>query len=222
MSASSISLTHLVQTPSELSPGLPPLLVLLHGVGSNEEDLMGLAPYLDPRFFIVSVRAPITLGHWAYGWFSLQLTSGGMVHDPEEAERGRQAVEQVIDELVAAYDVDPERIYLAGFSQGAIMSLATLLKDPKKVAGAVIMSGCLLPELIDKPVDTAALEGFPILIVHGANDGVLPIAMGRQIRDYLSNLPVSLTYHEYPMGHQVNQQSLDDIAAWLKAQIDGE
>ena len=221
MSDTSISLTHLVQTPAASSAERPPMLILLHGVGSNEEDLMGLAPYLDPRFFVVSVRAPITLGAGAYGWYALQFTADGMVHNPEEAERGRKAAERSIDELVAAYDVDPERVYLLGFSQGAIMSLGIVLKNPGKVAGAVIMSGRLLPELAGEPVEAAPLEGFPILVVHGINDGVLSIAMGRQIRDYLAKLPVALTYHEYPIGHQVNQQSLDDIAAWLKAQLDG-
>src|SRR5437763_10158037 len=113
----SLSLTHLTREPTAPAEGAPPLLLLLHGVGSNEADLFGLAPELDGRFFVVSARAPITLGPGAYGWFHVAFTPQGPAIIPAEAEQSRQALLRFIDEVVEAYGVDPRRVYLMGFSQ---------------------------------------------------------------------------------------------------------
>ncbi len=215
MSDSSVSLVHIVQRPRVEPAGQAPLLVLLHGVGSNEEDLIALAPYLDPRFLVVSLRAPLTLGPGAYGWYQVEWAASGIRHDEAGAIAGQAAAEQAIDELVKPYDVDPSRVYLMGFSQGAILSLRIALTHPEKIAGAVIMSGRLLPVAADNGEAPAALTDLPIFVVHGTLDTILPISSGRQINEYLKKTPVSLTYKEYAMGHTVSQESLDDIAHWL-------
>ncbi len=216
MPDTNVSLDHLVRQPTVPSAGKPPLLLLLHGVGSNEQDLFSLAPYLDGRFLIASVRAPLTISYGAYGWYEIQFSPTGLVHDPAGAEAGREAALKVIDELVAAYEADPDRVYLMGFSQGAIMSLGIVLSHPEKVAGAVLMSGRLLPQFTDAAVPSERLTGKPILVVHGTTDNVLPIQSGRAINEYLAATPADLTYKEYPMGHTVSEQSLSDIAAWLR------
>jgi phospholipase/carboxylesterase len=215
-----LSLTHIVRQPSVPSEGRPPLLVLLHGVGSNEQDLMGLAPALDGRLLIVSVRAPITMERGAYAWFHIQFTPNGIVIAPEEAEASRIQVLKLVGELVEAYDADPGRVFLMGFSQGCIMSLAAALTEPEKFAGVVGMSGRLLPEVEPKIASADRLRGLPIMIVHGTEDQVLPISYGRAIRDKLQTLPVDLTYKEYRMPHSVSQESLDDISKWLKKRLD--
>ena len=217
---SRFSLIHAVREPAGNPPGPAPLLILLHGVGSNEQDLLGLAPALDPRFFIVSARAPITLGHGAYGWYHVQFSSTGHVIDPEEAERSRQLILQFVDEVTRSYNVDRNRVFLMGFSQGCIMSLAAALTDPRKFAGIVGMSGRMLPNLQSRYAPTDQLEGLPVFIVHGTYDSVLSIEFGRAIRDDLEKLPVDLTYREYEIGHHVSEQSLADVTAWLAAQLD--
>nr|MBA2732595.1 phospholipase [Acidobacteriota bacterium] len=73
MSTPKLSLTHLVRRPVETASSSPPLLLLLHGIGSNEEDLLGLAPYVDERFLVVSARAPIVMGPASYGWFNIEF-----------------------------------------------------------------------------------------------------------------------------------------------------
>jgi len=201
--------------------GKPPLLVLLHGVGSNEDDLIGLAPYVDGRFLIVSLRAPLTLGPGSFGWFAIERTATGISYDEADAARGQAAAERAIEELVTVYDADPERVYLMGFSQGAIMSLGIGTSHPEKIAGAVIMSGRLLPNAAAKAAEPDRLAGLPIIVVHGTYDTVLPIESGRQINAYLKSTPVDLTYREYPMSHTVSQESLDDIAKWLTEHLDG-
>ena len=195
------------------------MLVLLHGVRSNEHDLMGLAAALDPRFFIVSARAPITLGPSAYGWYHVEFTPNGYILDEDEAEQGRLTLLRFVDELTSAYPVDPRQVYLMGFSQGAIMSLGAVLSSPEKFAGAVPMSGRLLDRTVDAIAPHSDLPGLPLFVVHGTSDAVIPVSFGRAIRDRLAALPVDLEYREYDMAHQVTPHSIADIGAWLKKRL---
>jgi phospholipase/carboxylesterase len=216
-----LSLVHAVREPSGKAPETPPpLLILLHGVGSNEQDLIGLAPALDPRFYIVSARAPITLGQGAFGWYHVQFTPTTQIINPDEAESSRKLLLKFIDEVLEAYTIDPSRVYLLGFSQGCIMSIAAALTQPDKFAGIVGMSGRLLPNILEKAVPPGHLKGLPVLVVHGTADSVLSITEGRAIRDALQQLPVDLTYREYAMGHHVSEESLNDISDWLTARLD--
>jgi phospholipase/carboxylesterase len=219
---SAFSLVHAVREPKNNSAEAAPLLILLHGVGSNEQDLIGLAPVFDPRMFVVSARAPITLGHGSYGWYHVQFTATGPIIDPGEAESSRRLVLKFVEELCDSYKVDRRRVFLMGFSQGCIMSLAAGLTEPRRFSGIVGMSGRLLPGILSKAAPPEQLTGLPVLIVHGTQDNVLQIEYGRGIRDALQELPVDLTYREYPMGHSVSQQSLNDITSWLTKRLDIE
>jgi len=214
-----LPLIHLVRQPLPQGSN-PPLLLLLHGVGSNERDLFGLAPLLDPRLIVLSLRAPNTLAPGSYAWFHVDFTPQGPVIDPQQAEQSRQLLIETIQQAVATYDANPKRVYLMGFSQGAIMSASVTLTRPDLVAGAVLMSGRILPEIQPMIAAPEQLAGLPILLIHGTIDTVLPIHNGRASRDLLSTLPVNLTYHEYAMGHEVTQQSLADVQAWLREQLD--
>jgi phospholipase/carboxylesterase len=214
-----LALTHLVRRPLA-GRGAPPLLLLLHGVGSNEHDLFSMAPYLDRRFLIVSTRAPYVLGPGSYAWFELGFTPNGIVIDPRQAEASRKLIVQFIAEAVATYDADPRRVYLMGFSQGAMMSGWVALTRPDLVAGVVMMSGRIEAEMLPTLAPAERLTGLPILVVHGTLDTVLPIQHGRASRDILAGLPVDLTYREYPMGHEVNAESLAEIVNWLSARLD--
>ena len=213
-----LSLVHLVRQPKN-EAGTPPLLMLLHGIGSNEHDLYGLAPFLDERFLIISVRAPNTLGPGSYAWFEVDFTAQGPVINPEQAEISRETLITFLNEAVTTYGADPEQVYLMGFSQGAIMSASVALTQPELVAGVVMMSGRILPEIQPLIAPKEELAGLPFIVVHGTADTVLPITYGRASRELLSSLPVELTYHEYPMGHEVSQESLNAVTTWLSEQL---
>ena len=215
----SLSLVHRVRPPQD-GAGRPPLLLLLHGVGSHEEDLMGLARELDPRFLIVSARGPITLAPGMYAWFQVLLDPNNPVINPDQAESSRRTIVRFIAEAVATYQADAARVFLLGFSQGAIMSLSVALTEPSAVSGVVAMSGRLLPEVLPLLAPPEALRGLPILLQHGTADQVLPIQHGRTARDRLATLPVDLTYREYAMAHEVTEESLADAADWLRARLD--
>ncbi len=214
-----LSLVHLVRQP-KIEAGTPPLLLLLHGIGSNEYDLYGLAPFLDKRFLIISVRAPNTLGSGSYEWFEADFTPQGPVINPAQAEASRNILIAFLHEALTAYGADPKQVYLMGFSQGAIMSASVALTQPELVAGVVLMSGRILPEIQPLITSNQELTGLPFLVVHGTADMVLPVSHGRASRQLLSSLPVELTYQEYPMGHEVSQESLADVTAWLSAHLD--
>jgi len=218
--AEKLALKHIVRRPAEAGGAPPPLLLLLHGVGSDEEDLFALGPYLDERFIIVSARAPVALDYGGFGWFRIDFTPRGMAADIEQAKRSLGMLPGFIGELVDTYGADPRRVYLLGFSQGAMMSLALLLTRPEKVSGVVAMSGRLPQQVLGREPDRDALTGKPVLITHGIYDPVLPVENGRAAREYLAGLPVDLTYREYPMRHEVSAESLRDVAGWLKRSLD--
>src|SRR5215207_442395 len=129
-----MSMTHLVREPGDggRTAPPPPLLLLLHGLGGNEEDLFSLAPYLDGRFLVVSARAPVALDYGGYGWFRIDFTPRGMEADMGQAKRSLELRPGFIDGLVETYGADARRVYLMGFSQGAMMGLGLLLTRPEK------------------------------------------------------------------------------------------
>jgi phospholipase/carboxylesterase len=219
MSDRTFSLIHRVAPPRSGLGARPPLLLLLHGYGANEDDLFSLAPYLDERFMVVSARAPITLQPMSYAWFNLGFTPKGIVVDPEEVEGSRLTTHKFLGEVIEAYECDPNAVYLMGFSQGAMMSLSVALTYPGSAAGVVAMSGRALPQALQLIVDRDTLAGLPIFVAHGSRDMLIPINQGRDTRARLSELPVDLTYREYDMGHEISHDSLKDVAEWLKERL---
>lgn len=217
------SLAHVVRPPA---PGAnpdgarPPLLLLLHGVGSNERSMAALAPSFDPRFLVVSARSPLVFGPDSFAWFHVTFGPDGPIIDRAEAESGWRHVSRFVDEIVARYDADPARVFVGGFSQGGIMALAALLTAPDKLAGAVVMSGRLLPEVLPHAASPELLREKPVLIVHGTGDEKLGVHLARWAREQLERFPLSLEYRELPMGHQLTSESLAVVTAWLAAALE--
>jgi phospholipase/carboxylesterase len=218
-----LSLVHVVREPDATASTLgasPPLLLLLHGVGSNEQSMASLAPAFDPRFIVVSARSPIALGPNAFAWFHVQFTPRGPVINAAEAKEGWTRVASFIDEAVNAYGADRTRVYVAGFSQGAIMALATLLTAPDRIAGVAAMSGRLLPEVLPHAAPAAMLIGKPVLLVHGTLDEKLGVHYARSAREQLAKFPLTLSYRELPIGHAVTQESVSIVGRWLSELLD--
>jgi Predicted esterase len=218
----SLVLVHRVREPREAAPAggrPPPLLLLLHGVGSNELAMASLASSFDPRFVVISVRAPIMLEPFAFAWFHVTFTERGPVIDAEEARAAWQTMARFIDEAVGAYDTDPTRVFLAGFSQGGILALATMLTAPELVAGAVCMSGRLPPEVLPHVASDLRLQGKPVLIVHGTGDETLGVEYGRSAYATLKSFPLELEYREFEMAHTTTPESLSAVSAWLTARL---
>jgi phospholipase/carboxylesterase len=213
----SLGLMHRIREPRE-SAGAGerrPMLVLLHGVGSNELAMASLANSFDPRFLVISARAPITLEPFAFAWFHVAFTDRGPVISDQELRAAWQTIARFINEAVAAYDADPARVFIVGFSQGGILALATLLTAPELVAGVVCMSGRLPPEVLPHVASDARLERKPVLIVHGSRDETLGVEYGRAARATLQALPLALEYQEFDIGHTSTPESMAVVSSWL-------
>ena len=210
-------------TPAVVQPRQPstrpPLLILLHGYGANEDDLAGLAPHLDPRLLLVCPRAPLTLQPGSYVWFNLGFDADGISFDAAEVQRALIQVTEFVAAAASYYQADPARLVLGGFSQGAIVSAALLQTAPELLAGVALLSGRVPHAELAGRAPDAALRGKPVLIQHGVHDQVLPVEGARAGRALLEPLGVALTYREYPMGHEISAQSLSDFAAWLAARL---
>jgi phospholipase/carboxylesterase len=185
-----------------------PTLLALHGRGSDEADLLGLAPYLDERLLLEG----------GFEWYRAPGSLGARAEYFEEALR---TLERFVDEIVTAYPVDPRRLYLFGFSQGSFMAYALALTQPQKVAGLMAHSGALPMQTISaaRPVDMNVLRGKPVLVAHGTQDRTIPVARAREARDLLTTAGAALEYHEYPIAHHVSEATLSAMDDWLARQL---
>ena len=215
----SFSLKHIKRDPLKKQDTPPPMLILLHGLGSNEQDLFSFAPLLDPKFLILSVQAPISYGFGGYAWFNIDLTSGIPSANIQQVMHARRLLANFLEEAIKAYQPDTKHIYLAGFSQGAIMSYATAFLRPSKINGIVAMSGYILREITPQVTYGPGPDKLKIFATHGTQDQVLPIFLGRATNDYLRTLHVEYSYKEYDMAHEVNQECLTDVKKWLSDRI---
>ena len=204
-------LYHIVNNESKGAP----LLLLLHGYGSNEGDLMGLAPHLDARYVCVSARAPYEMDSGGFAWFNIDMGPEGVRFDFVQAMESLVQVYALTDALVEQYQ--PSSVHIAGFSQGASMALSAALKKPHNFAGAIALSGVCGPEMM--PEDPASVRDLPVFMSHGRQDPVIPIAQARTSKQMLEPLALALVYNEYDMPHTINQSCLEDLAVWLKAQL---
>jgi phospholipase/carboxylesterase len=218
MESKQLSLVHLIQYPpsyDQNSSSKYPTILALHGRGSNEEDLIGLAPYLPEDFLWISPRGTFSLGPDAYEWF--QITEIGKP-DPTRLANALKTIAYFIDEMIEAYPVDKENLYLLGFSQGSIVSLSYALTTPERVTGIIAQSG-YIPHESGLQIDEAGVKGKPFLLTHGIQDPMLPVDWARRSRDTLETLGADVDYHEFNMGHQVTADALHVIASWLEKQL---
>ena len=196
--------------------GPHPTLVLLHGRGADESDLRGLIPAFDARLLVVSVRAPLAFPGGGFAWYDAEVIGRP---DPRQFAESFARLERFLDGI-AADGADPGRIFLLGFSMGAVMAHALALAAPERISGVVAHSGYLPPEMPGFRYARGELQGRPWFVAHGTEDPLLKIHFGRETRDILTPLGVDLTYREYPIGHWVSEDSVTDLSAWLTKRLD--
>jgi phospholipase/carboxylesterase len=206
--------------PGAAGQGKAPCLVLLHGVGANEACFIDLARPIDPRITVVLARGPLTLSVSQFAWFQVNFTANGPAINPAQAEAARTMLIDFLGQLRPLLGVDPKRIWLAGFSQGGIMSASVALTAPSKVAGFGILSGRILPEVLPLVKADPLLATLPAFVGHGVQDTVLGIHFAHQAKQVLDGLGVPLAYHEYDGGHSLNGTMASDFLQWLSVQID--
>ncbi|MBS1978970.1 MAG: prolyl oligopeptidase family serine peptidase [Bacteroidetes bacterium] len=197
----------------------PPVLILLHGVGSNERDLFSVAGKLPEDFLVLSLRGPYRIGPQRYAWYQVDFKSGkpAITHDQEAASR--ELLMNFIEEMGERHQFDPQRIFIGGFSQGAIMSLSLGLIHPELFKGIVAISGRLPEELRAEFAPSNELSGLKVFVAHGTHDRVLTIDYARKLRSFLNGFGVSSFYKEYNAGHGISGEMLQDLNEWLNKAI---
>jgi phospholipase/carboxylesterase len=208
-------LHYLVREPKIKTPH-PPIVILLHGVGSNEEDLFSFANHLPEKYLVISARAPISLGGNSYAWYHLDFSTGKPVFNFEEEESSRATLIKFISQVKEKYSADTNEIYLCGFSQGAIMSYSIALTRPDLVKGIAVMSGRLLEEIKPFIATKDKLQKLKIFISHGTKDNVLPVQNAREAAAFLKTLNINFSYKEYPEEHTISNDMFIDLLRWLK------
>jgi phospholipase/carboxylesterase len=198
------------------APGLSRTLILLHGYGADERDLLPIAHALDPRLRAVSLQGPVALGGPMRAWFNLgQDARGRISFDPEAARAAVRSATEAVEEVAAT----SARPLLLGFSQGAGVALGVALLKPELLAGVLSLSGVAraLEDRDHAPAET--LRGFPVFAAHGLHDPLLPIELGRDLRRTLEALGLQVEWHEYPMEHMVIPEEIEDARTWLNGRL---
>ena len=194
----------------------PPLLLMLHGYGSNEADLFDLARYLPDSFLIVSVRAPYDMGNGGYKWYDIGLAPGTRFANTEQTQASAGKVLQLIKQLKAHYTYNPARVFVSGFSQGAAMSLVLGLNNPDVFRGAIILSGRTITDMMPATADPKKFAGFNLLLIHGTQDQVLSITYGNETDTLLKKLGIRHEYYTYPIPHTINGDVVNTMNKWLR------
>lgn len=211
-----MNLHYLIQEP-KVKHDKNPLLLLLHGYGSNEEDLFSFASELPNDSYVISVRAPYDLQPYGHAWYAIHFDADeNKFSDNVQAKQSVELIAGFIDEIVKQYPIDAKNVTLIGFSQGAILSYATALTYPEKVAKVVALSGYFNQEIMPEVIDTNAISHLKFFVSHGSVDQVIPVDWARKAKPALENLGLKVEYLEYPVGHGVAPQNFFDFKNWLQ------
>lgn len=210
-----------VSIPPDGGPDRPPAVVVMHGRGANEQDLVPLADHLPEYLHVLSVRAPDRLGP-GYTWYDLDLSGGGLHASQPDAkgfDRSLGLIAAFLDQAIEAYELDPGGIGLLGFSQGAILGLGALIERPDATAWVVALHG-YLPARYEAE-DLSAVAGTPVFIGAGSQDQVIPASRGEEAAQRLSNAGAEVTFRTYPVGHGTAREEVADVSAWVDDRAGG-
>jgi len=208
-------LHYLIKEPSKILDKNP-LLLLLHGYGSNEEDLFSFASELPETYFIISARAPYPLPPYGNAWYAIDFDANmNKFSNDEQAVESRELIVAFIDELLEKYPIDPTNINLIGFSQGAILSYAIALSYPEKINKVVALSGYFNQNIMKDGYEKNDFSKLKFFVSHGSVDQVIPVDWARKNPEVLNLLNVTNEYHEYNVGHGVSPQNFHDFKSFL-------
>lgn len=210
-----LSLNYLVREP-KIKQEKNPLLLLLHGYGSNQEDLFSFAQELPDHYYVISAQAPYSLEPYGYAWYAINFDADmNKFSDDTQAIASRELIIKFIDELLANYPIDQNDVTLVGFSQGSILSYSVALSYPEKVNRVVALSGYLNQDIIKEGYQNNNLKKLNFFVSHGTSDQVIPVEWARKTPEFLNALGVKNVYFEYPVGHGVAPKNFFDFKNWI-------
>ena len=194
-----------------------PLLLLLHGYGSNDSDLFSFASELPEEYYVISARAPYDLQYGSYAWYAINFDADqNKFSDHDQAILSRDLVVKFIEELKVKFPIDSSNITLIGFSQGSILSYSIALSYPNIVQRVGALSGYLNLDINSENYQNNDFSNLKIFASHGTVDQVIPVEWARKTDPILKSLGINSTYKEYPIGHGVSPQNFFDLKYWLQ------
>ncbi len=210
----------------ELDNGIDPTHTILwmHGLGADGNDFVPIIDELelppDSRTRFVFPHAPmrpvsINNGFVMRAWYDVLNLNFSQPEDETGLRDSQRAIEALL-EREQQRGITPERIVLAGFSQGGAMALQTGLRYPEKLAGIMALS-CYLPLQQTLTAEAhRANSATSIFMAHGSRDPVIPMTLAAASRRQLLESGYTVEWHEYPMAHAVCMEEMADISAWLR------
>lgn len=210
-----LSLKHQKQLPKNMESHPAPALIILHGLGSNDQNAMKWAGQLGKQWAVFTVQAPLRIGEDKYSWYPYQPS----IDQKEKAARimngSLDLLAKFISEIQEAYNIDKDRIVIGGFSQGAIMSAIYSIENPGVVDGVAVLSGTFPERLKKESKEKPNLKGLKVFLSHGDQDQVLPIAAANELADYFKELNADVEAYWYGSGHTISSQNFTDLVGWL-------
>lgn len=212
-----MDLHYLVREPQRINPDTP-LLILLHGYGSNEGDLFSFAPTLPEDWLIVSFQAPLTTPYGGYSWYDIDMMNVENRVDVAQAKKSLELILSHILQISNTYGLTTNETYLAGFSQGGILCYALALQHPDLFSKVACLSCYPEEKLLNNIVtDKKKLHHLRFFISHGTEDNVIPLEWARKAADLLYDLGCYFSFREYMSGHGVNQKNYMDLMEFFRA-----
>ncbi len=187
-----------------------PALLVMHGIGSNEQNMISLLEGLEDKFYIFSVRGHLSQPP-GYAYFTIE--GYGKPHR-EVFENGIKQLTNFIDYVVEQYNVDSNHLYLLGFSQGAIVSMTLGLTLGNRIKGIVALSG-YIPSFVKEEYTIQSVDQLSLFISHGQFDNILPYEWGLESKEYFQSLNAQITFKTYSEGHTVSIKNRQDFKNWL-------
>ena len=205
---------HLVRK-SNLKNDKSPLLLMIHGYGSNEQDLFSFSRAIPENFTIVSLRGDIEIQYNGYAWYNISIDyNGNKSYDIEKAKKSRDNILKSLEICKGLYEIDPENITLMGFSQGSMLVNAVALTYPEKIKNIISLSGAFDPSIINLS-NSKYLKKLSFYISHGLNDEILPFNLSKKSLKILDDNNLNYIFEEYPIGHGVSPENFKSMLNWL-------
>ncbi|MEZ4793482.1 MAG: alpha/beta fold hydrolase [Gelidibacter sp.] len=208
-----------ITRPSTLKDHAP-LLIMLHGYGSDENDLFSFASELPEELFVISVRAPYPMQPYGNAWYAINFDAEmNKWNDNEQAKKSMGLIANFIDEACKTYPVDHNKVTLLGFSQGTILSYAVALTYPQKVKNVIALSGYINEDMLPENLNQKDHSHLSFYCSHGSMDQVIPVEWARKAPKWLEKSGIEHTYSEFPVGHGVAPQNFHEFRKWLDDKI---
>lgn len=203
---------------SNIKNGKSPLLLMVHGFGSNEEDLFSFCRALPKELTVISIRGPIEIQSMGYAWYDISIDNlGNKTYDTNKAIESRDQIVKCIKKCTETYNTDPDNVTLLGFSQGSILINAVALTYPKMVKNIISLSGGIDPNIIK--LSKSSLNKLFFYLSHGTQDMVLPFEQAKKSLEFLIKNNIKFNFESFPVGHGVCPENFKSMLLWFNNRL---